>query len=1744
MHDVRLEQELSRGAFSVLYRARRGDVPCVAKVVRASDVTTRWFRREAAALARVRDPRVPRVLDVGLLDGRPCLVTELVAGERLADRLVSRGPMAPDELLRLAASLADVLAVVHARGLVHRELTPESVALTPSCGVRLTDFGLVALRDPTLGAALSYAAPEQRRTPHLVDGRADLYALGRVMAECLGGRPTGPLAEIIANLTRDDRRARYADAHALLADLDRVARGQPPLGPDGVAGAREADPGPFVGRDAELALARESWARARAGRGGAVLFEGPAGSGKTRFLAAVAAEVGAPIVLRCEGRGPLPMAALRDLFDGYLRGDRAVAEVRSATLRRAVPPHAAPLVASISAAIAGALRVAPAAGERDHDAIVEASAAALLAIARLEGGAVLLIDDLQWLDPVSRDVLARAALGARTAPLLVVAAARSDSRLLASVGRFVATLGGSLATRCLPALDRAGVEALIGAYLGDPAPDAAIVDHVAAFSGGTPLGVLENLGALLDAGALTPDWGSWRFELEAAERAWLAKDVASLLHRRLEEIAPATRQVLEVAAVLGPRIDAERVAAVLGVEPADVSFAVDDGERGGLLERRGDATRFVHEVVRDSVLCALSSDERRQLHQRAADALGAEDLGDRHGLFLLAGHLREGERERDPERVRDVAAAASRLAAESHDFETALDLCSLAAEAAALAGLELDAAHHVTAAEAALRVGDIGASLRSFSAALDRSTGDERARLLGRVAWVHQADGRPDAAWSALVSAFSELAVAPPDDAPRALANVLGASLAARFATPPQPSPAPEERARLEILCELHYQAARLSFECGKPARAVAATLASLTSGARLGASPVVAKSFATAEVIAVAVLGQEVGYLEKARAMAEALADPGTTAAVAQHTMMCACFRGDLDAAIEAAERAVGDYGAWLDVGEVSLCALSARLVESVRGRPRLAWTWIERALLRARRERRSTSASGVALAEAARATLVCRGPDATPEDRALAGADVAWTEDPGAHRVMTWGSRAMALVEGDGDPDELERLVREVEAERPDPRTAPLGLAEYYVAVAHARAHDALAATGVERSARIRALDAALAGLKKISKIEIFRAHATLIEGYRALVVGDLATARVRFRDADDAGLFERAPWLRAGAAHGRALLLRRSGARAAADEEAELAVRISLEHGAYARARRYAEGLGVTVPALGASARAQERVPAAARPRPGPLRALVTLVRAAGSDTDATRHARSVLDEVMAALGADRGALLFGSRDRATPLVVARTRAGDDRALASDERDELDRVSVAAPGDDEAREPGESTLAAPLGVSGERVGAVSLARAAGRPPFTSDDREALAHLADQAAVTLELACVLEERDRLHEALRHAQKMEAVGQLASGIAHDFNNMLMAIVGSVDSLAEARPFDEDARADLDVIRQASRRAADLTQQLLAFSRRQVLKLAKVDLNDVAVALAPMLRTLLGPRIDLRIQRDGAAAWIETDRSGLDQALVNIVLNARDAIAEAGVVTIEVGSVAFGDAGERAAAGPSRHACIRVSDTGKGIAPDIRPRVFEPFFSTKPVGSGVGLGLASVYGFVTQTGGRIELESEPDAGTTISLYFPIVEAPPEEPAGPPSRLEPRFGAGASILLAEDESVVRRSLVRILEREGFRVLVGHDGHDALDLALRAERIDVVVSDVLMPNMNGPELVRRLREAGVTAPVLFISGYTRGELGARGVLGDDVDFLQKPCSAAELVQAVRRLVLKAASVRPRAPTGSRG
>ena len=404
---------------------------------------------------------------------------------------------------------------------------------------------------------------------------------------------------------------------------------------------------------------------------------------------------------------------------------------------------------------------------------------------------------------------------------------------------------------------------------------------------------------------------------------------------------------------------------------------------------------------------------------------------------------------------------------------------------------------------------------------------------------------------------------------------------------------------------------------------------------------------------------------------------------------------------------------------------------------------------------------------------------------------------------------------------------------------------------------------------------------------------------------------------------------------------------------------------------------------------------------------------------------------------------------------------------------------------------------------------------------------------HIVSVAVDITERQKALEERERLENQLRQAQKMESVGRLAGGVAHDFNNLLTAIMGNTDMAMAVTEPGGKIQSKLEVIMKASESAADLTRQLLAFSRKQVIEPQVIDLNDIIRYMSKMLARMIGENIHLTTNIHVPVAKIMADPGQVEQVIVNLVVNARDAMPEGGRVIMEVGETEFDVAycNRHPYVLPGTYISLSVSDTGMGMTDDVSRKIFEPFFTTKPLGKGTGLGLATVYGAVKQNNGSIEVYSAPGQGTSFKIYFPKV-ADQAEIAAADNMHDVVCGGSETILLVEDDSLVRDFALDALRRLGYHVIEAASAEEALSVSgAFGKEIHLLLSDVILPGMNGKALADALTILRPDMRVLFTSGYTGDIIAHHGILKEGIAFIEKPYTIGSLSKKIRKVFLSA-------------
>jgi PAS domain S-box-containing protein len=383
--------------------------------------------------------------------------------------------------------------------------------------------------------------------------------------------------------------------------------------------------------------------------------------------------------------------------------------------------------------------------------------------------------------------------------------------------------------------------------------------------------------------------------------------------------------------------------------------------------------------------------------------------------------------------------------------------------------------------------------------------------------------------------------------------------------------------------------------------------------------------------------------------------------------------------------------------------------------------------------------------------------------------------------------------------------------------------------------------------------------------------------------------------------------------------------------------------------------------------------------------------------------------------------------------------------------------------------------------------------------------------------------------ERHVLEEQYQQAQKMEAVGRLAGGVAHDFNNLLTVILGYCDLLLEDSTPGDARHADIAEIQKAGARAGGLTRQLLAFSRKQIIEPTLLDFNQVAADVLAMLERLIGEDVKVVLGLHPEPALVEADRGQVEQVIMNLAVNARDAMPRGGTLTIETANVELDEhyAATHRTVKPGRYVALTVTDTGTGMTPEVQARLFEPFFTTKEVGKGTGLGLATVDGIVTRSGGSIGVYSEVGRGTSFKVYFPRADATDRVVVAPPPANR-RRAEGQTVLLVEDADELRELTLKLLQRLGYTVLVAADAEEAIRLFEQHPTIDLLLTDVVMPGTSGPELTRRLVVERRALRVLYMSGYTEEAIVQHGVLKPGIAFLHKPFTSETLARKIREVL----------------
>jgi signal transduction histidine kinase len=1194
--------------------------------------------------------------------------------------------------------------------------------------------------------------------------------------------------------------------------------------------------------------------------------------------------------------------------------------------------------------------------------------------------------------------------------------------------------------------------------------------------------------------------------------------------------------VFEAAAILGTRFDDALLAEVLELDVRDVGYALADGRRAGLLEpAQGGSHTFTHDSVRELLTDRLDESSRRKWHQRAAERLAERVDTHPELLYACANHFAAGQIETNPVAAYGAARRAAEDALERFDNETALRFFDMARARAEAAGLPLDVAFHRKVGEASLRVGALDESLRAFEAALELAVEPvARAGVLGRITWVRRTRSEPDQAWAALERAFAELGVVMPTEA-----SPPGHKGSGRIV------PAGGTPGAFEALYDLYQHHARLGMESGKPSRTLQSTMALLALARGKGPSIPLVRAHATYGAVLLfagrAAAAQR--HLGTASVMAQRVGDPSAMAYYLVRRSVAFAFAGQFGAALTHLRECADGYGPWIEVNEFCDVVANGDIIESVRGRATEAWWWISRAIDRLRRRARTSEVFSSLILHRARAALASLGRGGQEGSWLSQQLEAAATRPEKAYyRMACWGPLARHCLDTGNLGAAFEDLVRRFEAEGHQPGSSHPALVEYYIAVAHARMHQCLRSAVDQRADHVIALRKATYDLRAAAKVPPFQTHSTLAEAYLEWFEGHETNANRLLARAESLARQETCPWVLWGVARARAHMLREQGKPDAARDQARIAEVLARENGAEPRARWVREEFSLPPPQVARHAGSTASSHRSSQRARRQLASLLHIARAPYGQLRRSQQSAAIVDDLVRELAADRAFLLFEPiEDPRARLLVGRSRLGETLQTPTGWRKTLMRAvmdrgdSGAGDGRGELLIDGapdrKRVLVVPLFLHERTVGAVCVERASSDPAFDADDQELLLLLAHQLPLGLELSRLLEERDQLQGTLQQVQKMDVVGQLAGGVAHDVNNMLQGIMTGLQGLQESTTRDLDDQANMQLIEDGLTRAMRLTHKLLSFSRQQPLTLASRDLNVSIKGLEPMIRRLTSKthEVDVVLDLDAATSPALTDESGLDQAIMNLVINARDAMHGRGILTITTRNAALdADAVRRGAPSEGDYALVEVADNGEGMAPEVLARIFDPFFTTKQVGKGTGLGLTMVYAFVQQCGGFVDVASEVGKGTTFRLYLRRGESIHVEQLRRMSSLPAPATVPQMILVVDDDPNVRELTRMLLQEGGYRVMTAAGSTDALRLMQSKEHdVALVILDLSMPEMSGTELERRLAALHLPAKVLFVSGHDPDALSGGTELVAHA-MLQKPFTRSGLLGQVRRLL----------------
>lgn len=1427
---LEIGEELGRGAYSIVYRAvRQGRTYAlkVRKEVRPEEADSELlaFLREAAALACVSHPGLTSIHEVGSAGDRPYLIMDFVQGTPL-DKVLLHGPFAESRLVEAARQVASVLAEVHRRGIIHRDVKPGNILLDDVGGLKLTDFSLAtsaeAERDGrvVVGTFL-YSSPEQTGMLNRpVRAPSDLYSLGVVLYEMATGRtpfraneagelirlhasarPEPPenispaLRAIILKLLAKDPDDRYSGADALLKDLDRLdelnAGGEPfELGAD--------DPGetPFRtalwGRDLELEELLARWAEASRGHGGLVLVEGEAGSGKSRLVAELLHRVrqgrGTVLQGKCSRQDGVPFISLKRALEDYLESVRRKTPEKRARLEegiRQAQGDFAPLLHRFLPTLEllspeGKSVPSGVPKEQFYQALTEF----LLELARHNGPAVLFLDDVQWLDEATRDVLAGLSRKLSRYPLLVVLTARNESEHLPATDRVTHSLGVPPARVPLAPLQSEALRKLVGELLGGRVDDQ-VADLIARRSHGRPFAAGEYVRVMLDSGLLRPFWGEWRFDANRLERLDLPEDLIQLVLRRSRELGADTSPVLQAAALVGGHFQLGLLAEIVERPQADVERALSELERVNLVEATSPGHyRFVHDQVRDAFLSSLDGAERRRLHQSIAEALEKRGVETPEEQYSLAHHYAAGL----PERHRQAACRANRQAGLTALSQYASQEARQFLLRALLWSDGPDPVLETALGAACVSTGRIAEGLGHYQTAHNLSQSrPERASLRADMARAHLMNFDTTQVREQVELGFGELGVALGHDAGKLQA------------------------AHRHVVVELCDLLAEVAYTEGQPELLAEVGALALQIARQLEPCPEQALCYARHGLMC-ASLGRarrSERFCLKALRIAEKLEDPLVLARVYLFRAMAVLRAGaPLEAELQI-RHCLQEHGRWLSLADYLNAVTDLVWNLLMRGYLVRALEWVERGLARVRGG--DTELHGHVLlpfAGSLRAFLghPSEGLEALRSFRAIAEED-----RQERYRLSLWlQHKALYLVEQEELGPELDDVLAQHAALGFAPESAPLHVRSGYAVAAHAR----LAQLRAGKTGRAE-LGAALDELKRSRGGPLLKAHWLALSGQALVEDGDFESGVRRLRQASALGREYDAPFVSLEVSTARARVLQQLGRNSTAVREARIALQVAQEMGWRRRERSLSVEFHLeSTPYLNLGPSPSVRTYGSTTEGVKIQRYLDALLRLTAASTrmlDAQEQASAALDESIRVFGAERAFLFLRNEGQSSlELRAGRNAMGQDLKEVTGysttvvEQARATREPLVVAGSEDRAMLGSasavahdlrSMMAAPLLHRDQVMGVVYLDNRVARGIFTQEDGQILAAMASHIAIALDTARSVQLELHLEAERRQRGLADGLREISQGLSSTLDRLevMRRLMHSVRALV---PFD------------------------------------------------------------------------------------------------------------------------------------------------------------------------------------------------------------------------------------------------------------------------------------------------------------------------------------------------------------